>query len=232
MIFNIRLGCFGGPMRMGDLVACANVVEHFRQTENNPDIKFYIDAAARQASSHVAEFFQILCQLTDYFSAEPGSVDLPWRRVNLWDYRDIAGDLVHIPNPVRPQQRIVVAPLLDADYNTYRNWPQSVVDKIITEVNEQYPDHERIIATMHNISRPGWRTVSNLVESVELIQSAQVYYGGDTGLSHFVGALASGPEPIYYTSSRGLLHTTPINWYTKRKGTMRTYWLDFENTQW
>lgn len=232
MIFNIRLGCFGGPMRMGDLVACANVVEHFRQTESNPAIQFYIDPAARQPTQHVQEFFLNLCQLTNYFSQQPGNHDLPWRRVNLWDYRDISGDLVCIPNHASQQQRIVVCPLLDADYNTYRNWPQSVFDKIIQDIDQQYPDHERILATSHSIDRPGWRRISNLTESLQAIMTAEVYIGGDTGLSHFVGALDRGPEPIYYTSSRGLLHTTPFNWATKKKGTMRTYWLDFENTQW
>lgn len=232
MIFNIKLGCFGGPMRMGDLVACANVVEHFRKIENNNYIKFYIDSSAKQSTQHVEEFYSNLYRLTDYFSMNPGTQNLPWQRVNLWDYRDIAGDLVKIPNTLIKQSRIVVTPLLDADYNTYRNWPQPVFDQIIYDMNLKYPDHERILVTKHNINISGWKRIETLTQAIEAIMSAEVYIGGDTGLSHFVGALDQGPEPIYYTSSRGLLHTTPINWYTKKKGTLKTYWLDFENTKW
>ena len=69
-------------------------------------------------------------------------------------------------------------------------------------------------------------------ENLKHICSCKVYVGGDTGLSHFAGALENGPEPVYYTSSRGLLHTTPFYWYTHKKGTMKTYWLDFERTEW
>lgn len=231
MIFNISPVCFGGQMRMGDIVACANVVEHFRTVENNNDIKFNITQAVKPWE-YVTEFLSWMTVNTDYFSIHSGSVNLPWQRVNLWDYRDIAGDLVTIPNNKKQENKVVVVPLFDAEYNLYRNWPQEIYNNIIQECNDLYPDWDKVIVHK-NLSAPnGWRSSYKLQESLDEIMTASVYYGGDTGISHFVGALANGPKPIYYTSSRGLLHTTPINWHTNKKGVMRTYWCDFENTQW
>lgn len=232
MIFNIKLGTFGGPMRMGDIIACANVVEHFRQTENNTDIKFHLDSTSIQSSTHVQEFCKWMLDNTDYYSATPGEVTLPWSKVNLWDYRDISGDLVKIPNAMTRSKKVVVVPLLDADYNTYRNWPNSVLEKILQDVEVDYLNYDLVVAGANPQDRPGWRSSKKLTYTLQEIMTAEVYIGGDTGLSHFTGALVQGPDPIYYTSSRGLLHTTPLYWYTHKKGQMRTYWLDFENTKW
>lgn len=231
MIIGTTATTFGGLMRMGDIIACANVVEHFRKIEKNNEIKFYIEKAV-QPFPYVREFLAWMTENTDYFSAHPGEIDLPWKKVNLWDYRDIAGDLVSIPNNYQQQNKVVVAPLFDADYNIYRNWPHDVYIDIIKQCNELYPDWDKVIVHKNLAAPTGWRASYDVKESLQEIMTARVYYGGDTGLSHFVGALDAGPEPVYYTSSRGLLHTTPINWYTNKKGTMRTYWLDFENTKW
>lgn len=232
MIVNIDIGVFGSTIRMGDLVACANVVEHFRLTQNDRTIQFHIKPRARHPSGYCTDFYMWLCANTDYFTNVEGDFDLPWRRVNLWDYRDIAGDLVKIPNKVPAVKKIVVNPLFDADYNQYRNWSSSVFDNVISWVEQTFPGYEFVITSQKPITKPGWRNVTDLVAVLNEIMSADTYIGGDTGLSHFVGALERGPEPIYYYSSRGLLHTTPINWHTNKKGIMRTYWCDFENTQW
>lgn len=231
MIFNIYHNCFGGPMRMGDIIACANVVEHFRKLENNSSIRFFISSAV-QPWRHVTEFLTWMTENTDYFSTQPGEIDLPWERVNVWDYRDIAGDLVSIPNNYQQVNKVVVAPLFDADYNLYRNWPHDVYIDIIKQCNELYPDWDKVIVHKNLAAPTGWRASYDVKESLQEIMTARVYYGGDTGLSHFAGALSSGPEPIYYTSSRGLLHTTPINWYTNKKGQLKTYYLNMENSRW
>ena len=33
MIYNIKVGAFGGQLRAGDLIGVANVVEHMRKTD-------------------------------------------------------------------------------------------------------------------------------------------------------------------------------------------------------
>lgn len=232
MILNVTSKTFGGPLRMGDIVACANVVAHFRLVENNNDIKFYLETGVVSSSTYVSKFYQWMIANTDYFSSSPGTEHLPWQRVNLWDYRDISGDLVTIPNTKSRQHRVVVNPLLAADYNYYRIWPTTVFEQVIAWVENTYPDHELVLISECPIARDGWRNCTELVLALDEIMTAEIYIGGDTGLSHFVGALQSGPEPIYYYSSRGLIHTTPFFWHTKKKGIMKTYYLNFDNTQW
>jgi ADP-heptose:LPS heptosyltransferase len=58
--------------------------------------------------------------------------------------------------------------------------------------------------------------------------SAETYIGGDTGTSHFAWALDKSPKNlIYYSSSRGLVHTLPF-YALEGKGKIKSYWLDFE----
>lgn len=232
MIINIEPGTFGGPLRMGDLLGVGNVVEYIRKINNNPLIQFHIKMAAISEELHCRHFYFWLINNTNYFTVDEGTQSLPWNKVNVWDFRDISGDLVTIPNKYTQIKKIVISPLFDAPYNTYRNWPKEVFDKIISDYSK-YPDfYDKVILSKTPMDIPGWRNCTDILESLNHIMTAEVYIGGDTGLSHFAGALDKGPEPIYYTSSRGLLHTTPFNWMTKNKGTMKTYWLDFEGTKW
>lgn len=232
MIFNIRLGTFGGPMRVGDLLGVANVIEHFRQVENDSSIKFYLEPGSISTTKYVLEFYDWLMYNTDYFTMNRGADYLPWQRVNVWDYRDIAGDLVKIPNNSKTAKKVVVNPLFDAPYNTYRNWSDRVYQEVIDYCESTFTGYELVLVSQKPLSRQGWRNVNDLHQVLGEIMEADTYVGGDTGLSHFAGALERGPDPIYYYSSRSLLHTTPINWHTNKKGTLRTYWLDFENTGW
>jgi hypothetical protein len=235
MIYNVSRETFGGAIRMGDMIATANIVEHLRKVGSSPQIKFYFTPGTINATQYCHDFHDWLIANTNYFTVDSGHDNLPWKKVNIWDYRDISGDLVQIKNTHAIEKKIVVCPLFDAQYNTYRNWPGSVFNSIIAYCNEKYAGLEKILCVgpdvqINNIT--GWGLSTDLNETLTHIMQSQVYIGGDTGLSHFAGALDRGPEPIYWVSSRGLIHTTPINWYTKKKGTLRTYWLDFENTKW
>lgn len=232
MIYNVSRGTFGDTLRMGDLIAVANVIEHFRTLEKNSEIKFYIEKQYIQPIFYCYEFYDWLVVNTNYFSAIPGEQYLPWRNVNLWDYRDISGDLVTIENKFVTRDKVVVCPVYNAKYNVYRNWPTSILNDIVEQCVKQYPKYEKVLLTPDDIQIEGFVTSKRLTDNLEHIMTSKVYIGGDTGLSHFTGALNRGPEPIYWVSSRGLIHTTPINWHTKKKGTLRTYWLDFENTKW
>ena len=110
MILNINEGVFGGPVRNGDLIAVANVVAHLRKS-NHPELKFYMKPGSVNSAQFVQEFFTFMKTNTDYFSEQPGNEDLPWKKVNLWDFRDVIGDNVVIKNPLIMVKKIVVFPL-------------------------------------------------------------------------------------------------------------------------
>ena len=229
MIINVTQETFGGTVRNGDMIAVANIVEHLRQIEKKP-IRFHFVPGTISSAQHCQDFHSWMIAFTDYFSAFEGKEMLSWKKVNIWDFRNICGDVVKIPNTRTKQKKIVVCPVFDAPYNQYRNWPTNVFLDIIKKYDNY--DGEKILVSNKAFNIPGWTDSNNLIQSLEHIMTSEVYVGGDTGLSHFVGALENGPEPIYYTSSRGLLHTTPFYWMTEKKGTMKTYWLDFEGTKW
>jgi len=228
MIINIQPDTFG-TIRNGDMIAAANAVAYLRK-QRQKDIKFYFEPGSISPAKHCQEFHSWLIEHTDYFSANQGTDRLLWKKVNLWDFRDISGDLVKIPNPHAREKKIVICPIFDAPYNKYRNWPTDLFLEIIKKYDKF--DGQKIIVSEKNFNIEGWTDSTNLIESLKHIMTAELYVGGDTGLSHFVGALEGGPVPIYYMSSRGLLHTTPFYWMTEKKGIMKTYWLDFEGTRW
>ncbi len=236
MIINIEPGTFG-TIRNGDMIAVANVLEHIRKTNNNPNIQFHLKDGNISPDIHCQTFYEIMLKMTNYFTKEVGTESLPWRKVNVWDFRDISGDLVKIPNNAPMEKKIVVFPLFDAPYNTYRNWPKDVYEKILQIYDkEEYKDYEKIICKKgeptESCPYAGWRYSTNFVQNYYHITTAEVFVGGDTGSSHFAWGLDRGPKDmIYYNSSRGLVHTLPF-YLMQGKGRMATYWLDFENTIW
>lgn len=234
MIINIRKGVFGDCIRNGDLIAVANVVEHLRKINNNPNIKFWIDPTAMSSERYVQDFYSFLIGMTDYFSAFEGQEDLPWRRVNLWDFRDISGDLVKIPNNKVMKKKIVIFPLTDASYNHYRNWPKELLPQLIKKYStDVYKDYVKIICSKESAYfGEEWTCSTNIIDNLNHIMDAEIFVGGDTGTTHFAFALDKGPkEMLYYNSSRGLVHTLPF-YLLEGKGKMATYWLDFERTVW
>lgn len=235
MIYNINHGVFGGPLRNGDLIGVCNVVEHLRRVQNDPMVQFHLTDSAISDTKYTKDFYKFLLKQCNYFTETPGEQNLPWQRVNLWDYRDLSGDLVKIPNNKEMKKKIVVFPLFDAPYNTYRNWTTGLMDFIVTlYAGSEYDDYEKLICCKEELSfyYKGWEYSTDFMANIEHIMDAEVFIGGDTGTSHFAGALDRSPKDlIYYYSSRGLLHTTPF-YALKGKGELRTYWLDFEGTKW
>jgi hypothetical protein len=234
VIINIEPGTFGGPLRNGDLIGVCNVIEHIRKTNNNPHIRFHLKPSAISPEKYVQDFHSFLIGMTNYFSAFEGQETLPWRRVNVWDFRDISGDLVKIPNPLPMKKKIVIFPLFDAPYNTYRNWPRELLQHLIEKYNtEDYSDYIKVVCTKEPAYfGEEWQNSTNFMENISHIMDAEIFIGGDTGSSHFAWALDRGPKDLlYYNSSRGLIHTLPFH-LLEGKGRMSTYWLDFENTVW
>lgn len=236
MIINIEPGTFG-TIRNGDMIGVANVLEHIRKINNDPMIQFHLKPGNVSSDTHCQTFYEIMLKMTNYFSTEPGEQSLPWRKVNVWDFRDISGDLVKIPNNTPIEKKIAVFPLFDAPYNQWRNWPKNVYEQIIAKYStEEYKDYEKVICKKGEPTEScpfeGWRYSTNFVQNYYHIITAEVFVGGDTGSSHFAWALDRGPKDLlYYGSSRGLVHTLPF-YLIGGKGKMTTYWLDFEGTKW
>lgn len=231
MIINIGPETFGGAVRVGDLVAVVNVIQYLRETQD-ANIKFYMGNGSINSATHCQQFYEFLKKQLDCFSDVPG-MDAPWKRINLWDFRDIAGDVVVIPNELITQNKVVVFPLFDAPYNTYRNWSQQTFQNILNRVRKDYPEHEKVICINHlddKLKPHDFIISTDYMSNINHIMTADVYIGGDTGFSHFAAALDRGPkELIYYSSSRGLVHTLPF-YLLKGKGEYRTYWLNFEGS--
>jgi hypothetical protein len=230
MILNIKKGVFGDCIRNGDLIAVANVVEYLRL--ETPDLKFYIHPDAMAQAEYNRDFYSWMLKNTDYFSISPGEMDLKWSRINLWDFRDISGDLVKIHNPLIQQKKIVICPLFDAPYNAYRNWPRPVFEDLLDHYDKSlYDGYEKVILSPKSeCFRTGWTHSIGFLNNLQHIMTAEIFIGGDTGTSHFAWALDKSPKTmIYLNSSRGLLHTLPF-YLLQGKGTTKTYWLDFEGS--
>lgn len=233
-IYNIEPGTFGGPMRMGDLIGLCNVVEFLRKEMKDSNIRFFLKPGSISSDEHVKTLHSWLVAMTDYLSAFSGDKILPWRNVNLWDFRDISGDLVKIPNHLDQKKKIVICPLFDAPYNTYRNWPVGVFEKYLAKFSEkEYNEYEKIICSKVAPGEiPGWTQSTNFIDNINHIMECEIFVGGDTGTSHFAWSLSRGPkELIYSNSSRGLIHTMPF-YLLQGKGKIETYWLDFEGSKW
>jgi hypothetical protein len=231
MIINIVPGTFGGPLRNGDMIGLLNVVEHLRKQD--PTIKLHMAENTISTVDYCKKMFQFLVDKTDYFSLEPGEKNLAWRKINLWDFRDISGDIGVIKNTETPTKKIVIFPLFDAPYNTYRNWPQHVFQEIISTIDndEKYNDYEKIMCHVTPLNINGWKDSTDFMDNLYHIMSAEMFIGAETGSAVFASALDKSPNLIYYYSSRGLIHTLPFN-VLKGKGELRTYWGNFEGTTW
>jgi hypothetical protein len=233
MIINVPLGAFGGPLRNGDIVAVANVVEYLRKVEDK-NIKFHLLPNSVSSADYCQKFLKFMLENTDYFSDNAGEKELSWKNINLWDFRGLSGDLVRIPNNKKQEKKIVICPLFNAQYNTYRNWPKHIFEKMLERFkSEAYSDYRKIICTEATIGHiDGWEESTDFLENLDHIMTSEIFFGGDTGTSHFVGALESGPgEILYFYSGHGLIHTTPF-YSTLGKGRVIQYWHNFEQATW
>jgi hypothetical protein len=235
MIINIEPGTFGGPARNGDLIAIANVVEHFRKINNNPKIRFHMKPGTIDSAKYVQDFHSFLIMISDYFSSFEGTESLPWKKVNVWDFRDICGDMVKIGNLIPMKKKITIFPLTDATYNQWRNWPPYVLEELVKKYSsEEYKDYEKIICTNNTgyVPNDEWKVSTDFITNITHIMDTEIFVGGDTGTTHFAFSLDRGPEDLVYCgSSRALVHTLPFH-LLKGKGRMTNYWLDFEGTSW
>jgi hypothetical protein len=237
--FNVGVGYFGGPLKAGDLIAVGNAIEHIRKKDAG--VKFHLLPGSIDSADYCQKMYKKLLNHTDYFDENKGQYDLAWRKVNLFDFRDISGDLVVIKNdrPMTPR-KLVVCPLFDAPYNRYRNWPSDYFNDMMGTFRYKWLDYfemEKVLCIKDTnfVLAPkfldaGWKMSYDYDDNLNHIMEAEIFCGGDTATSHFAGSLDRGPrELIYYYSSRALVHSLPMH-YRNGKGKLVTYWIDFEGT--
>lgn len=237
MIINIQPGCFGGRAAAGDLICIANIVEHLRKVNSNDSIKFYMEENTIQINPHCQYMYNFLLKNTNYFSEEKGGTYLGWKNVNTWDFRDISGDLVKIPNNKEKKNKLLIFPLFDAPYNQWRNWPMPVFQNIL-DANKNF-EGEKIICIKKwrsyippEINLYDYKVSTVYEENLDHILDCDTFIGGDTGTTHFAWVLDQGPKNlIYYGSSRALVHTLPF-YLLQGKGKIVNYWLNMEGTTW
>lgn len=232
MIYNVPADAFG-PLgtRNGDLIAICNIIEWMRKRNNDSSIQFYLPHVLNK-DDYIHKFYDFLCNNTDYLSVTRGDKTLSFHNIGVWDFRDIIGDHVVIKNNRKQEKKIVVFPVYDAQYNVQRNWSIEVLKRIMEDCRKQYPNHEKYICAKEQppaglINTDEFKVSTDFITNIEHIMSSEVFYGGDTGVSHFASVLDKGPELNYIYSSRCLIHTLPFYFLSKRKGNLKTYWLDF-----
>lgn len=233
MIYNVPVDAFG-PLgtRNGDLIAICNIIEWMRKEKNDPSIQFFLASGVLNKEDYIQSFYSFLCNKTDYFTKTPGKRILDFHNVSVWDIRDIIGDCVTIKNDHVKQKKVVIFPVYDAQYNIQRNWSMDIMGTILNECREKYPDHQKIICSKDIppeglFDHTGFKISTDFMTNIGHIMDAEVFYGGDTGVSHFASVLEPGPELNYIYSSRCLIHTLPFYFLSERKGNLRTFWLDF-----
>jgi hypothetical protein len=234
MIINITPNTFGPyGIRNGDMIAIINVLQWLRQKHNNPDIKFWMppNYIIKDTGYH-EQFFDYLNTHWDFFSPHPNPERnfLPYEHIMLWDFRDNIGDIIQIPNGLTTQKKVVICPVLDAKYNTMRNWPEWIMAEVVNKVNT-YKGYEKIICVHESLKKQvmkyGLEVSTDFETNLNHIRTAEVFVGGDTGTSHFASALKDGPnELVYLYSARSVMHSLPFHSvfsHVGRKGTIVTY---------
>ena len=230
-IFNIQENVFGGPVKNGDLIAVCNVVAHLRK--NIPDLQFHMLPGSVSTVDYIQKFYEFLLDQTDYLSRTLGAQNVPWRKVNLWDFRDTIGDNVVINNNLMQEKKIVIFPTFDAPYNQYRNWSQDAFNELLKEYDHsKFEGYRKVICHKTPLNIKGWEDSTDFMQNINHIMTSEIFVGGDTGTSHFAWALDNGPSDlIYYNSGRGLVHCLPF-YLLEGKGKYKKYWLNFEGTTW
>lgn len=215
MIVNVTADNFGGPMRNGDLIALCNLIQGLRNVNNSNNIQFHVPDSAIQPYDYVRIMRDWIIDNTDYLTRTPGTESISKNQVNLWDQRCMYGDVVQFDSKLEQKQKIVIVPVLDAGYNTYRNWS----DQMLHHICKYYSGHifnnyEKLVLTHLNtpVDLCGFKQSSDFSENLVHIQECAMYVGGDTGLSHFMSAFVNSPEAgiNYFYGAHGLLHTNPF----------------------
>lgn len=215
IIVNIDERTFLGHLRMGDIVAVLNVIQDIRNKSNNNNIKFHFLEHGVQQRDYVYKFVNYLIENTDFLSISSGDFYLT-RYGNIWEHRKREGETLKIYNPYPTIKKICVFPLIDAEYDTQRNWPISVFQSIIDKYSKDiYRDFEKIICHSSTVSLPSslnlkeFKISTDFLENLHHILECEYYIGGATGLSLFASVLEGNNKYKEYYYHDGLHGSWP-----------------------
>lgn len=235
------------PLRAGDILGCCNFLEYIREQQNDPTMQLYMPDEVI-FPGHVKLLRDWLIEHTDYITTNPeqlvelqvipGTDPTYSTMYNIWNIRkdvlirrqnvfDIP-DAVKITNRIDWKDKIVIAPLMDAEYNFERNWTLHYTQKILDEIihNPRVPSAAEYLilsqTPIHGLDLGHrWKYSHDYRANMEHIREAMVYVGGDTGLSHFAGAVDSLMYRQYHYSTRTYGTTCPLNF--RKNGEMVYY---------
>lgn len=235
-IINVPFGIFGGAMRAGDLIAAVNFLEYLRGIRNDRGIQFHIPDEAVMPRENCLLMRRFLLDYTDYLSEDLGEnallvvegteLERPGGCYNLWnirkDVRIKRQDVFAIEDAVRllglrKKSKIVIAPLVDAEYNFARNWSLERAQAIIDSYRN-YPAEKFVCASKQpipNLDLGRFQYSHDYAENLRHIMECEKYVGGDTGLSHFAGALYPRPSCDFHYPIDGYGTTEPFYWKTR-----------------
>lgn len=239
---NVTQGLFAHQgLRAGDCLAACNFLEYIREQNNNPTLQLYIPNSSLHHTEHCVIMRDFLVENTNYVTTTPENlVDLQVipgtdptfhnmynlfgiRKDSLYQRQNIffIEDKISIHNTKEIKKKIVIAPLIDADYNYSRNWDINLIQNMLSSFKTF--DYEKIIAIKKplNIDVGDWKYCHDYKEILTHIQECECYVGGDTGFSHLAGSLDDNKLRCYYYPKDTWGTTNPMNW--KHNGKMIYY---------
>ena len=199
VVINIRGEQFGGLLKMGDLIATLNVLAYMRKVNNNPSIKFYVpDTALQNDKDYVRIFRDFIMENSDYISKSIGNYDFAGF-VEIWSFRENHFDLIQMPSNYNLKKKICIFPLIDAHYNTERNFSNELLQDIINDYSsEKFNDYEKYICIKdylpENILINEFKISNDFKDNLQHLADCEYYIGGDTGTSHLAGAMNNNPN--------------------------------------
>jgi hypothetical protein len=229
-VLNLTHKNFGGYIKMGDFIAVLNILSFIRKSSDSM-IKFHLPESELQKKEHVIKFKNFLNNHTNFFSEIPGvrNYEMNWE---IWGFRKKYGEHVIIDNPHTQEKKICIFPLLNASYNTQRNWPLGILEKNIKKFSmPEYDMFKRIICIedaglINDIDIKNFSISTNFEDNLFHAMTCSHYVGGDTGFSHFTSVLSDTKDLVYYYS-KGLHGTWESSFtspfYTGKKGKMEYY---------
>jgi hypothetical protein len=205
MIFNITKDTFGGKMKMGDIIASLNILE-FLKEERSENIKYYLPDEVIQDKDHVRKFRDFLIIHSNYISEFPGDTIFPYGPYEIWSFREFNGEKVFIKPSLPIENYICIFPLIDATYNTERNWSHKLLQSVIDEY-DVYENYHKVICIHgdipENINTRNFIISKDFNDNINYAIRCKYYIGGDTGFSHFVSTLKSEEKYCKYLYSKG-----------------------------
>ena len=189
-----------GFVRRGDLIAILAVIESLR-FQYSKKIRFNIVNMNEFLRDVARSFFD------GYIHEKEGTEKCPIEG-NVWVYYDYLHKFLDVrlrmPNKYKELKnpdiiKIVINPLFDAPYNRDRNWNPELFKKILNMLLS-LPEHYQIVVTGSSTQIKNLPDLSNcravlndIHASMEEISTADVYIGGDTGLTHFASSVDKHP---------------------------------------